>query len=118
MHNSTSVSVSVPTEPENIVERFRKAQAEYRSQAILSPSEWPMHTAAGRKMYQASASRDRFLSSLADLDESQVRFCVKCGHADVSHGQKGCKAGSCLCWMNREAMRFEKNLESIAGGAN
>lgn len=118
MQNNIPVNNSIHNEPVEISERFRKAQAEYRAQAIMAPSEWPMHTPSGRKAYQASASRDRFLSTLADLDDDSVRFCVRCGHADVAHAAKGCKAGSCLCFMNREAMRFEKNLEPIAGGAN
>lgn len=64
MHNSTPVIYSVPDESTDIQERFRKAQAEYRSQGIMAPSEWPMNSAAGREAYRRSISRHRFLRSI------------------------------------------------------
>ena len=50
-------------EPEVLKEHFRMAQARYRTNAILTPKEWPMNQPEGRKAYYESLKRDALLRS-------------------------------------------------------
>ena len=63
--NDTTITIIQPnpdiTEPVVIVEYFKRLQARYRSEAVTTPTEWPMNTVEGRESYKQSQARERFL---------------------------------------------------------
>ncbi len=79
-----------------------------------SPDAIGVYSLVGCGNTEAEAIND-LKDALTDPDvveeDEYVRFCMKCGHSDVGHNDKGCKGGSCLCWLTRADMKYEKNLE-------